>query len=96
MKNVRWAWDPQKNLINQAKHGVSFELAVHVFRDPLHISGDDPSDGEIRWRTIGRIGATTILVVHTAPEIEPSGLESGRIISARKATRRERLAYENE
>jgi uncharacterized DUF497 family protein len=95
MDKVRWDWDPQKNLINQTKHGLSFELAVHVFNDPYYISGDDPSEAEVRWRTIGRIGDATVLVVHTAPTIDESGAEVGRIISARKATRGERWAYEN-
>jgi uncharacterized protein len=95
MDKVRWVWDPQKNLTNQAKHGLSFELAAHVFNDPYYISGDDPHEPEERWRTIGRIGDATIFVVHTAPTVDASGAEVGRIISARKATRQERLAYEN-
>jgi len=95
MRNVKWGWDPQKNLTNRSKHGLSFELAAHVFDDPLVISDDDPYVYEARWRSIGRIGDVTILVVHTAPEPDDLGVERGRIISARKATRIERLAYEN-
>jgi uncharacterized protein len=92
---VRWTWDPKKNLTNRRKHGVSFETAVLVFRDPLVLSNPDPSSNEERWHTIGLIGTVTVLVVHTEPLPDPStGEKVGRIISARKATKRERTAYE--
>jgi uncharacterized protein len=51
-------------------------------------------DGD-RLRTVGRLGFVTVFVVYTLPEWdERSGEEIGRIISARKATARERRAYE--
>ena len=95
MQDIEWVWDPQKNLRNIGKHGLSFDLASRVFDDPLHISGSDPCPWEHRMRTIGRIGEVTILVVHTHTEVDEGGREVGRIISARKATRGERRAYEN-
>ena len=50
---------------------------------------------ENRWRTIGMVGSQIVLVVHTWPELnKEKGEEIGRIISARKATRLEREAYE--
>ena len=96
MPNVLWIWDPQKALANILKHGVSFETASMVFSDPLYLSDCDPCEFEERWRTLGKVGPVVLFVVHTAPELqETTGSEIGRIISARKATRREREAYEN-
>ncbi len=48
-------WDPAKAKSNQVKHGVTFEDAMDVFRDPLALSihDDDHSDREIRWVSIG-------------------------------------------
>jgi uncharacterized protein len=92
---VRWIWQPEKDRENRHKHRLSFDLAQRVFDDPLAASRPDPfPDGE-RWQTIGVIGTVTVFVVHTSPEVDPNtGDESGRIISARKATDYERKAYE--
>jgi len=66
-----------------------------VFDDPLHASKPDPhSDGD-RWHTIGLVASVFLLVVHTWPEADSAEAEPvGRLISARKATARERRAYE--
>ncbi|HYX67524.1 MAG TPA: BrnT family toxin [Terriglobales bacterium] len=91
---MEFDWDDDKNQANQAKHGVSFELASYVFDDPLHDSVLDPCEYEERWLTIGVAkNRTTILVVHTVTEIEGEE-ELIRIISARLATAHERRAYE--
>ncbi len=56
---------------------------------------EDPYPYEERWRTIGMVGTQVVMVVHTWPDLyAETGEEIGRIISARKATRREREAYE--
>ena len=69
--------------------------AQHVFDDPLAASRPDPNPDEQRWITIGVVGGVTILVVHTWPEPDGNtGQGVGRIISARKATARERKVYE--
>jgi len=92
---MRWAWDPEKDRRNKRLHGLSFETAVLVFDDPLALSRPDTSANEERWQTVGMIGATTVLVVHTYHE--PAADEGrGRIISARKATAHERKAYEQD
>ena len=92
---MRWTWDPDKAAANRAKHGLSFETAALVFDDPLHASRPDPHPDGDRLRTVGVIGAVTVFVVHTIPEFDPvEGEDVGRIISARKATPRERRAYE--
>jgi uncharacterized DUF497 family protein len=92
---LRWTWDPDKAAASRAKHGLSFETAVHVFDDPFHASKLDPRPVGDRWHTIGLVGPVLLLVIHTWPESEFEGDEPvGRIISARKATAQERKAYE--
>ena len=86
-----WVWGCRKNAANRAKHGISFETSALVFDDPLRLSVPDPHEIETRWRTIGQVGGKVLFVVHTLP-----GGEAGeaRIISARRATPRERKVYE--
>lgn len=92
---MRWTWDSDKNRENERKHLISFETAQLVFRDPYLIIIEDPFPHEQRWRTTGMIALEVITVIHTWPENNTvTGRETGRIISARKATRRERTAYE--
>jgi uncharacterized protein len=93
-QQVRFTWDETKNQRNQRDHQVSFELAQDVFADPLALSTMDRVEkGEQRWQTVGMVGHTVILLVaHTVSEHE--GEEVIRIISARKATKHERKAYE--
>lgn len=82
--------DPRKAASNKAKHGVSFQLAERVFDDPLHLSQLDPHPDGDRWQTTGCVGPVCLFVVHIWHEEQ----DSGRIISARKATRYERRQYE--
>jgi hypothetical protein len=92
---LRWTWDRAKAIANRAKHGLSFETAVHVFDDPLHASKMDRHPDGDRWHTIGLVSPALLLVVHTWPEASfPDDEPVGRMISARKATARERKAYE--
>jgi uncharacterized DUF497 family protein len=92
---MRITWDAKKSRSNLAKHRVSFDRASLVFEDPLHISELDPCGTEERWRTLGLVNGVVILMVaHTVTE-EEHGEEEIRIISARKATRGERKAYED-
>lgn len=86
-----WTWDSGKAAANLQKHAVTFDLAERALGDPLAISVPDPHPDEERWRTIGSpdIGGRIVLyVVHTDDG------HSGRIISARRATARERRDYE--
>jgi len=91
---MEFVWDEQKGRRNLAKHGVSFETARLVFDDPRAVSQlDRVKDEEERWQTLGLAGGILILlVVHTYRE--HGGEEVLRIISARKATPRERTIYE--
>jgi uncharacterized DUF497 family protein len=91
----RWffVWDERNNRVNRRKHGISFETAARVFEDPSAISYVDRIlENEERWHTIGTAGGiVVVLVVHTSKE--ENGEEEIRIISARKATARERTIY---
>ena len=92
---MRWTWNPNKSEANRRIHGIDFSAAIYVFEDPLSATQEDMYEHELRWRTIGMVGPVVVLVVHTWPETDPeTGEEVGRIISARKATRHERIAYE--
>jgi uncharacterized DUF497 family protein len=87
------AWDDRKDRTNRRKHGISFETAARIFDDPKVVSYlDRVVDDEERWHTIGCAGGVAIvLVVHTSEE--QHGEEKIRIISARKASPRERALY---
>lgn len=92
----RFKWDPIKETSNRRKHSVSFELATTVFNDRLAktIRDEEHSETEERWATLGQAKNRILLVViHTYREID-SNLAEVRIISARRATRRERRQYE--
>jgi hypothetical protein len=92
---LRWTWDPAKATANRAKHSLSFETATAVFDDPFHRSKLDLHPDGDRLHTIGRVGPVLLLVIHTWPEARSEGDEpTGRIISARKATKYERKVYE--
>lgn len=100
MQGIRFEWDEAKNLANRRKHGISFEDASEVFRDPLFVSLKDRIvDGEQRWQTYGKVdGWLLVMVAHTVKEEDRYAAitEVIRIISARYATRKERQRYEDE
>jgi len=79
-----FVWDEAKDGANRGKHEVSFETAVKAFDDPDAVSYlDRVVDGQDRWYT---------LAVDTIEE--KNGEEEVRIISAGKASSRERDLYE--
>jgi uncharacterized DUF497 family protein len=81
-------WDETKNRTNIKKHGISFEEAQLLFETPHLRSIANNDYGEIREISIGEIYETLIIVViHT----DRDGII--RIISARKASRKERKMY---
>ena len=89
-------WDPYKARQNLRKHKVSLERGAEVFLDPLAISiyDDEHSSDEDRWITIGKDQANLILViVHTFQEENIDNCRI-RLISARKATKKEIKHYE--
>ena len=87
-------WDPRKAEANAAKHGVTFEDAVTVFLDPEALDGPDlqHSSAESRFLRLGRsAGGQVLMVVYTFRR--SADAEAIRIISARRASRRERATY---
>lgn len=89
-------WDPAKALFNVRKHDVTFDQAATVFLDALALTIYDEigSQDEERWFTLGFDASGRLLAVaHTYQSIGATGARV-RIISARKATKRERRVYE--
>ena len=87
-------WDTRKASANQGKHGVSFEEAASVFGDPEALDGPDVghSEQETRYLRLGRAVTGRILMVAYTRRRRGDG-ETIRIISARRASRKERAAY---
>lgn len=86
-------WDPNKDLENQKKHGISFEEVAEIFQYDVLTVEDDSSYNELREISFGRLGpdgnAPLILcVIHT----DRGG--AYRLISARKATAHERRNFD--
>ena len=88
---MSYEWDPNKEKSNFRKHGITFADAVGVFEDENAITIEDDDARESRFITIGMDFLNRILVVvYTFRNIVI------RIISARKATARERKIYEEQ
>ena len=92
---MKYEWNEEKNKLNQQKYGISFEEAKEVFDDPLQISKLDKrfSYFEERWITVGSSSKHKVLVVANL-FFTDEGEEIIRIISARKANKKERNSYE--
>lgn len=88
-------WDTAKAAINFRKHGIRFEEAALVFDDPFAKSQQDRIEGgEYRWQTLGSVGGQLLLLVAHTTHLEDQDIEIIRIISARRADRKERRIYE--
>jgi uncharacterized protein len=89
-----FTWHEDKAVSNRRKHGVAFADAAQVFNDPFAVAGYGRIEsGERRWQIVGMIAGLIVVVV--AYTLEESGEdEIIRLISARQATRRERIHYE--
>jgi uncharacterized protein len=86
---MTYQWDSNKAASNLDKHGIDFADAVSVFSDDLSLTASDERFAEERFITIGIDSLGRILVVvYTCRENEI------RLISARKATRKESTQYE--
>ncbi len=94
--HLHFEWDVNKAATNLRKHGVSFENATEVFRDPLALTLVDENHGqnEERWITLGQAGnRKLVVVVHTWREDSGDHVHV-RLISARLATSHETQQYE--
>ena len=85
---MKFEWDEEKNRANKAKHGIDFNIAMHVFDDEnrIEIYDFEHSKDEDRYNTIGLVH-DILFVVYTERK------DSLRIISARLATAAERRLY---
>ena len=92
---IKFEWDASKAASNQKKHGVTFEEAKSVFYDDFAVQFYDDENSEIedRFLILGHSNqARVLLICHC--ELESGNLI--RIISARKATAKERKLYKGE
>ena len=92
---MKFEWDREKENTNIKKHGVTFEQASFVFADryALNKYDEEHSEDEDRWIILGKsFNEVLLLVVHTFRNRD--GMEYTRIISARKATKKEKQAYQ--
>ena len=86
---MNYEWDETKNRRNRVKHGLAFEDAEQVFAGPCVTFEDDRFDyGELRLITLGLLAGRVVVIAHA-----PRG-EVTRIISMRKANRREKKIYQ--
>lgn len=92
MNNFTYEWDQNKNIINQKKHGVSFEEAISVFNDERALVINDPEHSceEDRFVILGISVKLNMLVVCHCYRENDTVI---RIISARKATKTECRYY---
>jgi len=92
MAEPEFEWDPAKAAQNEADHGITFEMAKDVFKDPFGLEWlDDREDyGEDRYVTIGMVENHLLYVAYTMRG------ETVRIISARGAEPHERRKYHEE
>ena len=80
-------WDEDKNTRNIAKHKVGFDKAKEVFEDKNRLDVESPQKNEMRYLTIGKIVNLVYAVVYTFRNTVI------RIISARRASKKERARY---
>jgi hypothetical protein len=87
---MQFEWDGRKAAQNIAKHGVPFEYAARVFLDQHRRESEDTrrNYGETRWLSLGKIEDRLFVIAHTRRG------EVIRLISARKANRREQRKYD--
>ncbi len=87
---MKFEWDASKNIANIRKHNIDFTDAVEIFQYPILTNIDTRENyEEERWIGIGQMQGRTIVVVY----IEVLN-DIIRLISARKATKREKKYYE--
>lgn len=86
---MKYIWDDRKNKANIRKHGIPFARAIRMFEGRVMETLDgEVEHGESRIKAVGLVDGVEIFVVYTDREGE-----TRRIVSARKATRKERETY---
>jgi uncharacterized DUF497 family protein len=89
-----FTWDDDKAEVNFRKHGVTFAVAAEALFDEHYLEQEERRDGETRYKIIGMTFSPLLVFVVFVERLTVRGEEVFRIISARKATRKERLDYE--
>lgn len=90
---MKFEWDEKKAVSNKRKHGINFELAITVFDDPFALIAPDEKHStpeEVREWIIGESDKGVLVVIFT---VRKKG-SVYRIISGRKANKKERSIYE--
>lgn len=83
----KFEWDKNKNESNKIKHNVPFEDATDIFNDDDRINFRSGRHGEARFKTLGKALLVIMIVIYTVRDT------AVRIISARRATKKERRIY---
>ncbi|MBC6434056.1 BrnT family toxin [Nostoc sp. HG1] len=96
MDKKAFEWDDNKNLSNIAKHGLNFEEASELFDDNYRLTIPDHRNdyGELRKISIGQITLSSLQTIIIIVVVHTDRNDVIRIISARKAKKKEREAYE--
>ena len=81
-------WDENKRDFNLQKHGLDFVDAVKIFNDPCRIELESERNNEIRYKTIGIIDFKLVILL-----VYANRGKKKRIISARRASKKERAVY---
>ena len=89
-------WDAEKGRKNLLKHGVSFDEAATAFGDPAGLDGLDAAHSidEIRYLRVATSALGRILTIAYTVRSKPNGTQKIRLISARKASRKEKRSYQ--
>jgi len=86
---MKFEWDENKRIANIDKHGIDFVAACLLWQAPMLVVQDDRQDyGETRWIGLGKLEKRIMVVVFT------KRIDTVRIISCRKANKREIKYYE--
>jgi len=93
---IKFEWDSKKATSNQKKHGISFEEAKSVFYDEFAVQFYDYSSSDIEEDRFIMLGLSCESRVFIVCHCERDSGNTIRIISARKATKKERKYYEGD
>ena len=88
--DMEFEFDPNKSKSNFDKHGIDFETARLLWKDPFRMTAEANSDLESRFAMIGSLNEIVWFAVFTIRD------DRTRIISVRRARERERKIYENQ
>lgn len=85
---MKFEWDEDKNEVNKLKHGISFEAALLIFNAGYIVLGSRVVNGERRELVLGSLEEYGVILV-----VKTDRNNNTRLISARKANRKERSFY---